>query len=144
LIRNDEHEALLLLYEHLHEDDVQPGSTGDYEETWNEITKNPQILYFGAESDGELISSCHLVITPNLTRGCSPYGTIENVVCRKEYRGRGIGKGILRYALNVAWAFGCYKVMLMTGSKNEWMYKFYENAGFKRDIKTAFCAKPYR
>lgn len=142
LIRDDELDALLQLYEHLHENDAKPGNTADYKETWNEIVDNPQILYFGAELNGALISSCHLVITPNLTRGCSPYGTIENVVCKKEYRSMGIGKGVLRYALTTAWALGCYKVMLMTGSKNEWVYRFYENAGFQRNIKTAFYAKP--
>jgi hypothetical protein len=40
-----------------------------------------------------------------------------------------------------AWAAGCYKVMLMTGRKDEATFSFYGAAGFARDLKQAFIAK---
>jgi hypothetical protein len=43
--------------------------------------------------------------------------------------------------LDFAWSQGCYKVMLMTGRKDEATFRFYESAGFSRDGKQAFIAK---
>jgi GNAT superfamily N-acetyltransferase len=80
-------------------------------------------------------------MVPNLTRACRPYGVIENVVTLADRRGRGLGKAVLAQALSVAWGQGCYKVMLMTGRKDEATYRFYEAAGFNRHDKQAFIAK---
>ena len=92
--------------------------------------------------NGELVSTCTLTMIPNLTRMGRPYGLIENVVTHPDYRKQGLGTQVLRYALNIAWEHGCYKVMLMTGSKREETLLFYEKVGFKRDIKTGFVAYP--
>ncbi|MEE0157694.1 MAG: hypothetical protein UER27_10665 [Acutalibacteraceae bacterium] len=36
---------------------------------------------------------------------------------------------------------GCYKVMLLTGSKQESTLRFYERCGFDRHAKTAFLRR---
>lgn len=95
-----------------------------------------------AEADDRLISTCVLVIVPNLTRGARPYGLIENVVTHPSYRGRGIGTRLLQHALDSAWRRNCYKVMLLTGSRREETLRFYELAGFQRNVKTGFVAYP--
>ena len=41
------------------------------------------------------MSSCALSVVPNLTRGCQPYGVIENVVTHADYRGKGYGKKVV-------------------------------------------------
>jgi GNAT superfamily N-acetyltransferase len=89
-----------------------------------------------------LVSSCTLTIIPNLTRGARPYGLIENVITDQGYRGRGFGTRLLRHALQVAWDRDCYKVMLLTGHKDEGVFRFYEGAGFRRGVKTGFIAYP--
>jgi GNAT superfamily N-acetyltransferase len=85
----------------------------------------------------ELVTSCTLIVIPNLTRGGKPYALIENVVTNALHRGRGYGTRILRAAVAAAWEAGCYKVMLLTGSKQPSTLKFYENAGFEQ-TKTGF------
>jgi len=65
---------------------------------------------------------------------------IENVVTHAEYRRRGFGTSILQYALEIAWENKCYKVMLLTGSKDPAIHQFYEKTGFKMGIKTGFVA----
>ena len=92
--------------------------------------------------EGQLATSCTLVIIPNLTRGARPYGLIENVVTHAEYRQRGIGTRLLRHALQIAWEQNCYKVMLLTGRQDEATLRFYEKAGFQRGLKTGVIAKP--
>jgi GNAT superfamily N-acetyltransferase len=89
------------------------------------------------EADGVLATSCTLIVIPNLTRGGRPYGLIENVVTHAERRGRGFGRLVLQAATERAWAEGCYKVMLMTGSKKPSTLAFYERAGFEPS-KTGF------
>ena len=91
---------------------------------------------------GQLISSCMLTIIPNLTRACRPFGVIENVVTQSAYRGQGWGRALLRHALAHAWQARCYKVMLMTGRKDENTLRFYEQSGFERHGKQAFVARP--
>ena len=103
---------------------------------------NPRIRYFGGWDEGQLVSSCTLTIIPNLTRACRPYGVIENVVTHTVHRGDGWGRALLQRTLAHAWRERCYKVMLMTGRKDENTLRFYEQAGFDRHGKQAFVAKP--
>ncbi|SLN15536.1 putative acetyltransferase [Falsiruegeria litorea R37] len=84
-----------------------------------------------------LVSSCTLVIIPNLTRRGAPYALVENVVTHADHQGRGYGTLMLNAATEHAWSCGCYKVMLMTGSREPATLAFYENAGFAR-TKTGF------
>ena len=89
------------------------------------------------EVAGELVASCTLVVVPNLTRGGSPYGLIENVVTRRDVRQRGYGRSLLDAASQAAWAAGCYKVMLLAGSTDPDIMNFYHGAGFEQS-KTGF------
>jgi N-acetylglutamate synthase-like GNAT family acetyltransferase len=85
----------------------------------------------------ETVTSCTLVVIPNLTRGGKPYALVENVVTHAEWRKRGFGSAILAAATKRAWEQGCYKVMLLTGSKNPATLAFYTQAGFEQ-TKTGF------
>ncbi len=141
-IAREELRDLLALYAHLHASDAPLPDESAVQEVWREIIANPRLKYFGAYEAGRLVSSCTLTIVPNLTRGCRPYGLIENVVTHAEYRRRGFGSAVLRAALDQAWTAGCYKVMLLTGRKDEGTFRFYESVGFDRNSKQAFLARP--
>jgi GNAT superfamily N-acetyltransferase len=133
--------SLLDLYQHLHKDDKPLPDTSTAEAIWQELQSNPRYRYFGVYVADKLICSCAITVVPNLTRGCKPYGLIENVVTHAEHRNCGYGKAVLAEALSFAWSQGCYKVMLMTGRKDEATFQFYESAGFNRHDKQAFSAK---
>ena len=135
-------QSLLVLYAHLHEHDDPPPSAATAEAVWSEALANPRIKYFGGFASGSLVSSCTLTVIPNLTRACRPYGVIENVVTHAMYRRRGWGKAVLVHALDDAWRQDCYKVMLLTGRKDEATLRFYEQAGFDPHGKQAFVTKP--
>ncbi len=141
-INSDELDALLDLYRHLHESDAPPPDRKTLLRVWKDLTADPKITCLVAEEGGALVASCILVVVPNLTRGARPYGLIENVVTRRERRGKGTGTALLRHALGLAWAQDCYKVMLLTGRKQEETLRFYERAGFRRGDKTGFVATP--
>ncbi len=142
LARDDELEAVLDLYKDLHEKDDPLPPFEQLRGIWNEITHRPGMHLLVAALDAKLVASCTLAIIPNLTRGARPYGLIENVVTRKDYRKKGIGTSLLQHALETAWQNRCYKVMLLTGSKNPATLRFYEQAGFVQGEKTGFIARP--
>lgn len=135
-------DELLALYAHLHVNDVPLPPRATVESVWAEALANPRIRYWGGFDGTMLVSSCTLTLIPNLTRGCRPYGVIENVVTHAEHRGRGWGRRLLREALACAWAQGSYKVLLLTGRQDAATWRFYEGSGFSRQGKTGFVARP--
>jgi GNAT superfamily N-acetyltransferase len=56
------------------------------------------------------------------------------------HRQQGYGKAILKAAMSAAWRHDCYKVMLLTGSKNPATLRFYQEVGFEQS-KTGFQAR---
>jgi GNAT superfamily N-acetyltransferase len=129
-------EGLLKLYPHLNPADEEI-SLDLAASRLDQIKQLPgSAVLLGLLGD-DLVASCTLIVIPNLTRGGKPYALIENVVTNALHRGRGYGTSILRAAVEAAWKAGCYKVMLMTGSKQPSTLKFYENAGFEQ-TKTGF------
>jgi GNAT superfamily N-acetyltransferase len=140
-VRPDELDRLLDLYRHLNPEDPDIKGQKHIKELWREICADPSTYYFAVEEDEQLVSSCTLSIVRNLTRGGRPYGLIENVVTHASYRKRGYGSAVLEKAVETARSNGCHKVLLMTGRKEESTLNFYEKAGFKRGLKTAFIMK---
>jgi len=135
--RKQDLEQLLELYTRLH-DNVLPPMDEKLQTLWQKIISDPNHhVVIGLEGE-KLISSCVLLIVPNLTHGQRPYALIENVITHPDYRKRGYGTRVLEYAKERAAKEGCYKIMLMTGAKQESTLRFYEKAGYNRLDKTAF------
>lgn len=94
-----------------------------------------------AEEGGKIVSSCVCVIIPNLTHNQQPYALIENVVTDKGHRKRGLATACLSYAKQIAIDNNCYKIMLMTGSKNRGTHRFYQKNGYNKLEKTAYIQR---
>ena len=128
---------ILNLYLFLHEDNV-PEDSEHLQKTWKVILEDMNHHIIVNEIDGKIISSCVCVIIPNLTRNIRPYAFIENVVTNEAYRGKGYSTECLDYAKAIAIKNNCYKMMLLTGTKNESTLDFYRKAGYNSEDKTAF------
>lgn len=136
-IKENELQDLLELYTHLHELGV-PEHSEHLDKTWDIIYNDDNHHIIVCEVDGKIVSSCVCVIIPNLTRNIRPYAFIENVVTHADYRGKGYATMCLNYAKELAQKADCYKMMLLTGSKNDSTLNFYKNAGYNSEDKTAF------
>lgn len=119
------------LYADLNPDDL-PASQDLRRDTFQKMLAQPGLDVILGFQEEVPVTSCVLLVVPNLTRGCAPFVLIENVVTRTDCRGKGIGKDLMRHAVDRAWAAGCFKVMLMSGSANDKAHAFYEQTGFKR------------
>ena len=139
----EDFEGVMRLYRQLHPTDPVRRDGHDAE-VFAEIVGTPGLRLFVLEVDGRVVATTYLNVIPNLTRGTAPYAVIENVVVDAELRGSGLGKRIMAGTLQAAKDAGCYKVMLMTGSRRESTHAFYRACGFDAGEKTAYVIWPGR
>lgn len=137
LAKEGDLDKILELYLDLHEDSV-PADSDNRSAVWNRMLNDDNYNLIVNEVDDKIVSSCTCLIVPNLTRNLSSYALIENVVTKKEYEGMGYARECLEYAKEIAVNNACYKMMLITGSKDERTHKFYQSMGYSSKGKTAY------
>lgn len=129
--------SLLELYTELGDNTI-PKMDDSLNSIWESIVSNKNYHIVVAKENNKIVSTCTVIIIPNLTHNQRPYAFIENVVTSKEYRKKGYGTAVLNYAKDIAIKENCYKIMLLTGSKRESTLNFYKRAGYNCNDKTAF------
>lgn len=124
--------SLLALYLHLTPE--MPAISADLAESrWREILASDHVAVYVSVVDRDLVASCTLITAPNLMRGGTPHGFLENVVTHTEHRRQGHGRAVIEMALADAWRLGCQRVLLVTGRArlNPHVLSFYESCGFQ-------------
>jgi GNAT superfamily N-acetyltransferase len=139
--RPDDLDGILRLYQQLHPADPVLDDGADAA-AFAQILGSPGLHLFVLDLDGAIVATTYLNVIPNLTRSASPYAVIENVVVEKTLRGAGLGRQIMAATLQAAWDAGCYKAMLLTGSRTPATHAFYRACGFSPDAKQAYLARP--
>jgi len=127
---------IFALYQELQPDDP-PTNEGMATAVWDKALDSG-VTYFVAEIGGDVVATCYIAIIPNITRGCSPIGFIENIVTSASYRRIGIGKKLLKATVEYAKEQGCYKATLQSNSKRSEAHEFYKAVGFDGNSKRAF------
>ena len=124
--------------------DLHPGEDAApiMPEVYADILSREGLTLLLLEVDGVPVATTYLNVIPNLTRGAAPYAVIENVVVARDRRGQGLGRRIMTATLEAAWSAGCYKAMLLTGSKTPATHAYYRACGFDPDAKQAYLARP--
>lgn len=135
-VNRDDVPKLLRLYRQLNPHDKEIG-LDKAEENLEALKRLPGSNIFVGYLDDDLVATCTLVVIPNLTRGGTPYALIENVVTDAAHRSNGYGRAVLKAAVAAAWRANCYKIMLLTGSEQPAVHKFYRDVGFEQS-KTGF------
>lgn len=60
----------------------------------------------------------------------APYGFMEDIFVKEEFRGRGFGKKIVEVLIKEAKKQGCYKLLGTSRHGREKVHEFYKNFGF--------------
>lgn len=68
---------------------------------------------------------------------------IENVMTHEDYRQKGYATACLDYAKQIAKRSNCYKMMLLTGSKEAGTLDFYRKAGYIWSLEDAQYESKY-
>ena len=101
------------------------------EKIYNIIKYNKNYIIIIAEDkkNHQVIGTATLLIEQKFIHNGGKAGHIEDVVTRKGYEGRGIGKEIMKELIKIAKENGCYKVILDCDEK---VVSFYEKIGFRK------------
>ncbi|MBI5639697.1 MAG: GNAT family N-acetyltransferase [Nitrospirae bacterium] len=84
---------------------------------------------FVAEHDKEIIGMCSVQTLISTAEG-GPVGLLEDVIVRKEHRGKGIGKGLLAEVVRWCTRKNLSRLQLLRDADNEPALKFYARSGW--------------
>lgn len=101
-----------------------------YWAAFDAIDADPRNELIVAERAGEIVGTCQLTFTPSLSRRGAERMTIEAVRVRSDIRGGGIGRAMMRWALDRARERGCGLVQLTTDKRRTDAHRFYASLGF--------------
>jgi len=94
------------------------------------ITNKDYVIIISEDTKSrEVIGTATLFIEQKFIHNGGKVGHIEDVVTRRGYEGRGIGKEIMNKLITISRERGCYKIILDCDEK---VSKFYEKIGFKK------------
>jgi GNAT superfamily N-acetyltransferase len=94
------------------------------------IDADPRNELIVADDGGAVVATCQLTFTPSLSRGGAERMTIEAVRVRADLRGEGIGRRMMRWALDVARDRGCGLAQLTSDKRRTDAHRFYASLGF--------------
>lgn len=109
------------------EDDA---ALGAYTAALAEIAATPGCDVLVAESDGEVVGMCQLIVFRHVQHRGGRCAEIESVHVHPEHRGRGIGADLVAAAVGRAEEAGCYRIQLTSNRQRTDAHRFYEREGF--------------
>ena len=128
----EDFDSLWQLYKLLEVDGDPTVSPREAEHGFTAILARPEHTIYMAESSGEIVGTYALVFVPGLTHGARDSAVVEDVVVALDQRGRGVGRWMMRDALERCRQRGCYKLVLSSHLQREKAHRFYEGLGFSK------------
>ena len=99
-------------------------------------TKNNAVATTTSRSDKTaneiIVGTLQITFTPSISFQGGKRATVESVRVDEKYRGCGIGKELMNWAINRARAENCVAMQLTTNNDRTNAHRFYENLGFKK------------
>lgn len=102
----------------------------NYVRAFREIEADPNNELIVAELDGEVVGTLQLTFTPSISFQGGRRCTVESVRVDEKYRGQGIGREMMLWAIDRAKEKGCVSMQLTTNSDRTDAHRFYANLGF--------------
>ena len=102
-----------------------------YIKAFEEIAADKNNELIVAETDGAVVGTLQITFTPSISFQGGKRATVESVRVDERYRGRGIGRELMLFAIDRARAEKCVSMQLTTNADRTEAHRFYENLGFK-------------
>jgi GNAT superfamily N-acetyltransferase len=96
------------------------------------LTADPDHFVFVAEHGGEVVGSFALIFVGGLAHRARSFAIVEDVVVASEARGQGVGRTMMRFAMQRCVERRCYKLALSSHLRREDAHRFYEGLGFTK------------
>jgi GNAT superfamily N-acetyltransferase len=97
---------------------------------WERFSAYPDYKLYVARIAGEIVGTFALLIMDNLAHRGAKSGVVEDVIVATRFQRHGIGKQMMRFALDRCREAGCYKLTLSSNLKRTPAHSFYESLGF--------------
>ncbi|WP_405112122.1 GNAT family N-acetyltransferase [Micromonospora sp. NBC_01405] len=101
-----------------------------YERAFADISADPRNHLVVADDDGVLVGCMQITYIPGLGRHGAERSLIEAVRVRSDRRGQGLGREMMRWAIDQARRRGCALVQLTTDKTRADAHRFYRDLGF--------------
>ena len=101
-----------------------------YMKAFSEINAGINNFLAVMEDNGAIIGTLQLTFIPYLTYKGGKRALIEGVRIDESYRGKGIGKQLIEWAIEKSRQQGCHMVQLTTDKKRPDALEFYKKLGF--------------
>ena len=124
--------AVLALYGQPDMDDGAVLPISDAQGLLARFAAYPDYTLYVAEQDQVIVGTFALLVMDNLGHLGAPSAIVEDVMVAPDRHRNGIGRDMMRFAIDTAKAKGCYKMMLSSNVRRERAHAFYEQLGFTR------------
>ncbi len=103
-----------------------------YITAFEKIDKNPsQLLLVAEDETGQVVGTMQLTFIQYLTYRGGLRAQAEAVFVREDFRGKGVGSKLMKYAIDQSKLRGAHLIQLTTDKQRPEAVKFYEKLGFK-------------
>jgi GNAT superfamily N-acetyltransferase len=135
IFRPARREDVPLIVAMLVDDPIAAGREGDpadevYLAAFEDIETDPRQELVVAESGGEVVGTMQITFIPGLSRRGGERALVEAVRVSSSMRGQGIGREMMRWAIERARHRGCRMVQLTTHKDRADAHRFYARLGF--------------
>lgn len=107
-----------------------PGADQDYLAAFEAIDADPRNELIAVESGGEVVGTMQLTFIPGLSRRGGERLQIEAVRVAAPFRGQGLGRRMMEWAVQRGRERGCRLVQLTSDKKRADAHRFYTSLGF--------------
>ena len=127
-------EEILELYKQPEMDGENTLSIHQAEIIFEQIENHPNYHFYLAyhKDNKKAVGVFALLIMDNLGHHGSPSGIVEGVCVAESLQGSGIGKIMMKKAMELCQEAGCYKMVLSSNIRRERAHEFYQNLGFEQ------------
>jgi len=108
----------------------ETGPDDAYWKAFDDIAADPRNRVIVAEVDGQVAGTLQLTLIPGLSRHGMLRAQIEGVRVAAPWRGRGLGRAMIGWAIEEARRSGCGLVQLTSDKRRPEAIRFYEGLGF--------------
>ena len=85
-----------------------------------------------AEFERQIVGTFALILVGGLSHGARDSCIVEDVCVAPDMQGTGIGKRMMRFAMEICASGGCYKLVLSSHVNRGNAHRFYESLGFRK------------
>ncbi len=92
---------------------------------------------FVVKHHGKIVGMVSLLYSISTALG-GKVAILEDMIIDSDFRGKGVGSLLIKYAIEYAKLNGCLRATLLTDGDNYTAHKFYSNHGFKKSEMVVF------